>query len=152
VRRPRGMKASTLTASTAIGSREQVATLVTLNPIVRVARGPPHHRETFRVRTATADAMRRRGVSGLRRNRGRVQNQTGAQSFHDASSNRQALVRAEARAGQHPAMGGSAQKSNRCEYRSCEVTFVCQMVEKCERIMIRLTGDPHRTATRSVQK
>ena len=61
-----------------------MATLVTLNPIVRVARVPLHHREQFRVRTEAAGARRRRGVSGLRRNRGYGRNETEVRSFHDA--------------------------------------------------------------------
>jgi hypothetical protein len=61
-----------------------VATLVTLNPRVRVTRVPLHPREKFRVRTTAAGARRRRGVSGLRRNQGCGRNETGVRSFHDA--------------------------------------------------------------------
>lgn len=66
------------------GSREHVATLVTLNPIVRVARVPLHPRERFRVRTAAVGARRCRRVSGRRGNWVRGRNETEARSFHDA--------------------------------------------------------------------
>ena len=71
-------------SATPSGSREHVATLVTLNPIVRVARVPLHPRERFRVRAAAVGAGRRRGMSGRRGNRVRGRNETGARSFHDA--------------------------------------------------------------------
>ena len=61
-----------------------MATLVTLNPIVRGAREPLHPRERFRVPTAAVGAGRRRGVSGRRGNPVRGRNETGARSFHDA--------------------------------------------------------------------
>jgi hypothetical protein len=66
------------------GSRECVATTVTPNPIVRVARVPLHPRERFRVPTAAVGAGRRRGVNGRCGNRVREWNETGARPFHDA--------------------------------------------------------------------
>ena len=61
-----------------------MATFLTPNPIVRIARVPLHPREGFRVPTAAVGAGRRRGVRGRRGNRVRGRNETGARSFHDA--------------------------------------------------------------------
>jgi hypothetical protein len=61
-----------------------MATLVTLNPIVRVARVPLHYRENFRLPTKAARARHRRRLSGLPRNRTGGRNETGVRSFHDA--------------------------------------------------------------------
>ena len=61
-----------------------MGTLITLNPIVRIARVPLHPRERFRVQTAAAGAGRRRSVRGRRGNRVRGRNETRVRSFHDA--------------------------------------------------------------------
>src|SRR5579872_1589114 len=51
------------------GNREQVATLVTANPLVCVTRVSPHHCERLCVRTGAAGARGRRGMNGLRLSR-----------------------------------------------------------------------------------